>query len=245
MGTYTLTEACESFAVFDDVTCDCEGIGQPEVEEILAQATDALVTMSGFTYRGQCTETFRPRGPSGCDCFCERAANCRCRDLAALTLPGPVAHDTGGDPLIEVTIDGDPFDDWVLVDGNKLVRSDGKAWPSCQDIAIPVGQSGSFAIEVTYGDPPSLIARNAVVEIACLFMKRNPNSQRGLPSNTRTAASQGVTVTLDSLEREIKQQSFMLPWTIRFLTVYAPQGRSAPYVYSPELDGGYRLHQTS
>ena len=78
---YTLIEACEPFAVFDDVTCDCEAIGQEGVEEILAQATDALVAMTGFQYRGQCVETFRPRGPSGCSCMCNAAADCRCSDL--------------------------------------------------------------------------------------------------------------------------------------------------------------------
>ena len=241
--TYALVHACEPFALFEDVSCDCEGIGEAEVEEILAQATDALVAMTGFQYRGQCTETFRPRGPSGCDCMSTCAALCRCADLQGFTLPSPIALNSDGEPDIEVSIDGVPFDDWLLVDGDFLVRSDGKSWPSCQSLTIPTGDVGSFAVSVTYGDPPSIIARNAVVEIACLFLKSSPNSQRRLPANTRSVAAQGVTITMEALEREIKHQSFMLPWTIRFMTIYAPQGRSTPYVYSPELDGGTRLHQ--
>lgn len=240
---YLLTEACEPFALFGDVTCDCEGLGQLEVEEVLAQATDALVAMTGFRYRGQCTETFRPRGATGCDCMSSCAAMCRCGDLSGFTLPGPIFVGTDGNPDIVVRIDGVEFFDWVLVDGTRLMRGDGKSWPSCQDVTIPAGTVGSFTVQVTYGDPPSIIARNAVVEIACLFLKRSPNSQRNLPANTRSVSSQGLSISLEALEREIKHQSFMLPWTIRFMTIYAPQGRSTTYVYSPELDDGWRLHQ--
>lgn len=241
---YTLTAACEPFAQFEDaVTCDCEGVGEDVVEDAIAQASDALATMTGFRYLGQCLETFRPRGPSGCDCMCRRAMACSCGHLAGFTLPSPVGLNSDGDPDIEVTIDGVAFTDWVLIDGNFLVRSDGRAWPSCQDITLPAGAVGSFTVTVNHGDPPSLIARNAAVEITCLFLKRNPNNQRGLPANTRSVSSQGVTITLEALEREIAHKSFMMPWTIRFMTVYAPQGRNAPYVYSPELDGGTRLHQ--
>lgn len=233
---YTLTEACEPFALFEDVTCDCEGIGQEEVEEILAQATDALVAMTGFNYRGQCVETFRPVGPCTYEYSCLGGPS-------GFTVPSPVNLDTDGEPDILVTIDGVEFDDWALVDGNHLVRTDGQAWPHNQDLGLADNADGAFAVTVGYGDPPSIIARNAVVEIACLFLKRNPNSQRGLPANTRSVAAQGVTITLDALENEINRQAFMLPWTIRFLTVYAPQGRHQPYVYSPELDDGFRLHQ--
>jgi hypothetical protein len=240
---YQLREACEPFAVADDVTCDCEGLEEAEITEVIAQATDALVSMSGFEYRGQCLETFRPRGPSGCSCMCEAAWNCRCGDLKGFTVPSPVALNSDGDPDIVVAIDGTEFEDWVLVDGDLLVRSDGKSWPSCQDITIPDGQPGSFTVTVNHGDPPSLIARNAVVEIACLFLKRNPNSQRNLPANARSASSQGVTITMDLLEKEIANRAFMLPWTIRFLTIYAPHGRNTPYVYSPELDDGFVLHR--
>jgi hypothetical protein len=218
-------------------------VGEAEVDEILAQATDALVAMSGFQYRGQCLETFRPRGPSGCSCLSTTAWNCRCSDLEGFTLPSPIALNSDGDPDITVTIDGDVFVDWVLVDGNFLMRSDGRSWPSCQDVTIPAGEVGSFEVTVNYGDPPSLIARNAVTEIACLFLRRNPNSQRNLPANTRTASSQGVTITMETLEKEIANRAFMLPWTIRFLTIHAPQGRNTPYVYSPELDSGFVLHR--
>jgi hypothetical protein len=241
---YTLVDACEPFALFEDVTCDCEGIGEAAVEEILAQATDALSAMSGFKYRGRCTETFRPRGPSGCDCMCVSAMSCHCPSLRGFTMPSPVATVTDGSPDIIVTIDGVEFTDWKLVDGSLLVRTDGKSWPSCQDLGLADDAVGAFTVTVTHGEERSLIARNAVVEIACLFLKRNPNSQRGLPANTRTVASQGVTITMEALEKEIKAGAFLMPWTIRFLTVYAPQGRHEPYVYSPELAED-RLHQVT
>lgn len=241
---YTLQHACEPFAEFADITCDCEGVGEDAVDEFIAQATDALVIMSGFQYRGVCTETFRPRGPSNSICGCYSAWTCNCTPLRGFTLPGPVAMDSGGDWDINVTIDGQPFTDWALVDGNFLVRTDGLSWPSCQDVGLAANAVGAFAVEVTYGEPVSIIARNAVAEIVCLFLKRNPNNQRGLPAQTRQVSAQGVTITMEALESEIKHRSFMMPWTIRFMTVHAPQGRSAPYIYSPELDDGWVLHQT-
>jgi hypothetical protein len=228
---YTLIDACEPFAAVDDITCDCEGLGDEEIEDIIAQATDALCAMTGFRYRGQCTETFLPVGAEW---------NCHRPGIGAFTVPSPVALLSDGEPDILVTIDGDVFTDWRLVDGNQLIRTDGKSWPTQE-----LDGTDPFVVTVTYGDPPSIIARNAVVEIACLFLKRNPNNSRGLPTNTRTVSSQGVSITMEALESEIKHRAFMMPWTIRFMTVYAPQGRSTPYVFSPELDGGVRLHQTS
>ena len=238
--SYTLLEACEPFASPEDITCDCGDATTPELEEIIAQATDALVAISGFVYRGVCTESFRPRGGPGCGCVL--AANCGCGPLRGFTVPSPVASDTAGDPMITVTIDGVEIDDWALVDGDFLIRTDGKGWPGCQDLGAADGDEGSFVVEVTYGDPPSIIARNAVTEIACQFIKRGPNDSRRLPSNTVSASAQGVMITLETLQEEMRTRSFMLPWTVKFLTVYAPDARNQPFIYSPEIDDGFVLH---
>jgi len=239
--SYTLKEACEPFALPGDITCDCEGLTQSQLEEIIAQATDALVAVSGFTYRGVCTESFRPRGGEACGCVL--AASCGCSSLRGFTVPSPVALDTAGDPAITVWIDGVEMDEWALVDGDFLIRTDGKQWPGCQNLGLADKALGTFVVDVTYGEEPSLIARNAVTEIACQFMKRNPNDSRRLPSNTTSASAQGVTITLETLQSEMKTRSFMLPWTVRFMTVYSPDARNQAFVYSPEIDDGFRLHQ--
>lgn len=242
---YTLQHACEPFAVVDDITCDCEGLLDDEIEEVINQATDALVAMTGFRYRGVCTETFRPRGPAVGLCGCDSAYYCGCSPLRGFTLPSPVAQTSGGDWDVNVMIDGSPFTDWVLVDGNFLVRTDGRSWPGCQDLGLADDAVGAFTVEVTHGEPVDLLARNAVVEISCLFLKKNPNSQRGLPAQTRSVSAQGVTITMETLEAEMKHRAYLLPWTIRFLTTHAPRGAyTDAFIYSPELDDGWRLHQT-
>lgn len=243
---YVLQEACEPFAAADDMFCDCEELDGNEKDDLLAQASDILASMSGFTYRGTCTETFRPRSPSGCHCMCDCAAFCRCSELPGILLPSDIQVDSAGFPLIEVWIDGEPFYDWSLVDGNLLVRTDGRSWPSCANPTIPLDEKGAFGVVVSHGDPPSVLARNAAVEIACLFVKQTPNRNRGLPMQTRSATAQGVTITFEEVDRMVKSKIFMTPWTIRFLTVYAPEGRDQVFVYSPELAEAYgTLHQTS
>jgi hypothetical protein len=241
---YVLQHACEPFALPEDMTCNCEDLDTAGKEELIAQATDILVELTGFTYRGPCTEEFRPRGASGCWCSCSFARDCRCGALPGFTVPTPVVLDSAGDPDISVTIDGEPFDDWVLMDGSRLVRTDGRSWPACSDPSLGIDEVGSFVVEVTHGEPVNLIARNAAVEIACLFVQRNPNNPGAIPARAKQVSAQGVVMSLEEVDRMIKAKSFITPWAIRFMTIHSPTGRDHTFVYSPELDDGWVLHQT-
>lgn len=240
---YELQHACEPFALPDDMTCNCEELDDPAKEELIAQATDILVELTGFQYRGVCTESFRPRGASGCWCPCELARDCRCNALPGFTVPTPVNLDSSGEPDITVMIDGVEFTDWVLMDGSRLVRTDGKSWPACADPTLAEDAEGAFVVTVAHGEPVDLIARNAVVEIACLFVQRNPNSPGNIPARAKQVSAQGVVMSLEEVDRMIKAKSFITPWAIRFMTVHSPTGRESVFVYSPELDDGWVLHQ--
>lgn len=239
---YDLQYACEPFALPEDLTCDCGDLDEDEVQALLDQAADILVQLSGGRYRGQCTETVRPRGPGNCDCFCSCAAVCRCSPLRGFTLPSPLAINSDGRPDIVVTIDGELFDDWVLVDGNFLMRGDGLGWPGCQDLTIPDDEEGSFVVSYRFGDTVDLVAQNAAVEIACFFINAGPNKANRLPGNTKSIVAQGVSISLEMIQQEIKNRTLMLPWVVRFLTIHAPDGPTPTYIYSPELDDGYVLH---
>jgi len=148
----------------------------------------------------------------------------------------------GMDPSIdEILIDGDPFTEYAIVDGNLLVRTDGAAWPGYQDITRPSDQVGTFQVEYSYGWVPKL-AKDAASEIVCSFIKSGPQDPRKPHPNTRSMSIAGVQVTLEQMADEIKRRAFLMPYVTRLLTVYAPNGPTPTFVYSPELENGWTLH---
>jgi hypothetical protein len=98
----------------------------------------------------------------------------------------------------EVLIDGVPFADFVVVDFQYLVRTDGHAWPSCDDIAKPDTEVGTWSVDVTYGQPVPFMGRYAVtvlareLVLACLSQE----DECQLPRHVQQVARQGMTATI-------------------------------------------------
>jgi hypothetical protein len=231
----TLQVACESFIEFGDVTCDCGDTTEEEMQELIDSASDIIAIITGGKVAGRCTDIVRPCGGRSCSCGSSTLSGCGCVPIDGITLAGM-------DPTIEeILIDGDPFEEYAIVDGTLLVRTDGAAWPGYQDITRPPDQAGTFQVEYSYGWVPGL-AKDAAAEIVCSFIKSGPQDSRKPHPNTRSMSISGVQISLEQMADEIKRRAFLMPFVSRLLTVYAPNGPTPTFVYSPELENGWTLH---
>lgn len=125
---------------------------------------------------------------NGCGC----TGDCSCTTLCEVILPGE-AHG-----VTEVMLDGvaiDP-DGYVLHYPNRLVRTDGDCWPSCQDLTAAPDEVGSFVVTYRPGPAPNALDSLAVGRLACEYAKACRGGKCALPSGAVTIARQGVTVTL-------------------------------------------------
>ncbi len=233
-----LNVACQAFIDLEDVTCDCDEDNEERVQDLIDSASDILTILSDGQVSGICTDVVIPRGSDGCFCTCwnypgpwpvgASARGCVCERVHGITLRGPNPQ------VSEVLLMGLPFTAFAILDGKLLIRTDGKRWPSCQDVTNP-----SMIVTYTYGIMPQL-AKDAAAEIVCWSLANDPQSKGKLPTGTRGVNIAGVQITLESVLAEQRRRTFLLPHTTRFLTVYGSAGATA---YSPELEDGWKLHR--
>lgn len=231
-----LQVACEQFIAVEDIECDCGDTLPADLSEMIDQASDVLAILTGGKVAGRCTDVVRPCN-DGSRCGCLALSSCGCSPIDGITLRGP------NPTIVGILIDGIAFTEYAIVDGNRLVRTDGRRWPGTQNLGVESTETGTFEIEYTFGLEVNDLAKRAASEIVCSFLQNDPQSSRNKPHpNTRGMNISGVNITLDQMTQEIKRRSFMLPHVVRLLTVYAPDGPSPALVYSPELEDGWRLH---
>jgi hypothetical protein len=229
----TLQVACEALLEPEDIDCECGDLSEADKIELIDAASDIVAIITGGKVAGRCTDIVRPcNASSSCGCA---PRSCGCSP-AGIVLRGPFPS------VNQITLDGDAFVDWAIVDGSLLVRTDGRGWPGNQDITVPSSEVGTFEIDYTYGLPTSTLAQRAAAEIVCSFIRSGPQDTRKPHPNTRSMSISGVTIGLDQMAAEIKRRAFMMPDVTRLLTVYAPDGPTPAFVYSPELEDGWRLH---
>jgi len=229
-----LAVACEAFITADDITCDCGDRTPAELGEMIDQASDILAILTGGKVSGRCQDVVRPCG--GAPCGCLRQSSCGCSPIDRITLAGPNPY------IDEILIDGLNFTEFALVDEDQLIRTDGLNWPGGQNLATASSEVGTFEITYTHGLDIPQLAKDACAEIVCSFIASGPQDSRKSHPNTRGMSISGVQITLEQQAMEIQRRSFMLPFVIRLITVYAPNGPTPSFVYSPELEDGWRLH---
>ena len=230
-----LQVACEAFIQPEDVECDCADIDEDVIIAYIDQASDILSILTNGKVSGICDDVVRPRQKNASVCGCSSALSCSCSELSGITLMGPNPN------VALVLMDGIPFDDWIVVDQGLLLRTDGRAWPGCQDITKASSEPGTLEITYDYGNPVPQLAKDACAEIVCSFLKSPPQSQRALHPQARGVSIAGVQISLEQVTEELKRRTFLLPYTIRLLTVYDPN--PGVVVYSPELEQGWTLHR--
>lgn len=206
------TESCVPWVACMDCCTDWEDL-EPSLRcRSEALAWDTLRALSGGQV-GACPVTMRPcLGPpcSVCDphgtwirpfirdgnwynAICGQDP-CSCERLCEIVTPGPIAA------VLDVLLDGQPvpLSAFRVDNGNRLVRQDGECWPSCQNLALPLGDPGTLGIRYVPGIVPDAAGLWAAGVLACEFSKACAGGKCRLPAAVTSVARQGVSFTLSS-----------------------------------------------
>lgn len=224
--------ACASFITPEDVTCDCQLTSSFTLEEIVENASDLLVQLTGGVFYGRCSVKVRPER-TGYDCN-----PCTTDREWALPLPGP-------NPVVsEVKIDGETLaaSEYTMMDDHLLVRvSSGTSplyWPSTNHLWKPDTETGTWSITYVHGYDVDVAAHNATAEIACDLIDGLTGKSR-LGQFVSSATMDGLTVSRQALDPDnVEEAGFS--WVARVLRMFNPSSLSG--VRSPELERGWKLH---
>jgi hypothetical protein len=140
--------------------------------------------------------TFRPfidafgSWVNGCGC---NYNTCGCNALPSVGLGG-----VSGSRVIEVKVDGVILSPttYAVHNGNTLVRTDGLAWPVCQDMAKADTEVGTFSVRVSRGQAVDRLGAYAAGVLACEYAKACSGKKCSLPAGTTNVVRQGISVTL-------------------------------------------------
>jgi hypothetical protein len=122
-----------------------------------------------------------------------------------------------------------------------LVRTDGGAWPVCQDMSQPDDGDDAWAVTVQFGIPVPTIGRQALGELAVEIAKACLGQECRLPANITNLARQGVTIQFDD-PNDVAQRLYFVAL---FMQSYNPHGYTGTAAVF-DVDGpGYRFTNTA
>lgn len=212
------------------------------------QASEVLYELSGRQFPGYCQSVIRPCSNMNCwgpapfgAQFLDRGHvvwgdrgwsfdngdPCMCGAwLQKIILPGNAQH------VVEVLIGGQPLaaSSYRLDPNNELIRTDGGAWPICQNLAANGDQPGTFQVTYGHGYSPPEVAQKAAVQLAHEFYLACSGLACQLPSGVVEIARQGIRV--QRAANLFKDGATGLAMVDSFLAAY---GACHPtYVFSPD-----------
>jgi hypothetical protein len=164
--------------------------------------------------------------------------DCACTRLEEAELPGHV-HDVTQVKVDGVVVTGTAYrlDQHPRVAGTLLVRLDGGAWPTCQNLNATDGP-GTWLVTARYGQPVPEIGALAVGELACEFLKGLDGQDCRLPREVVSLARQGVTLQFPDATALARDGLLGLVACDRFLMAVNPQRRRRMVrVASPDRAG--------
>ncbi len=125
--------------------------------------------------------------PHACGCV----FNCAFSKPGAVHLPGPVAE------VVEVQIGDSILDDdnWT-VEGDLLYRTGGAVWPT-QNLARPLGETGTWSVTYLRGTPPPAHTAQLAGELAKEFLSACAGEDCRLPRTLIATSQRGVSHTFD------------------------------------------------
>lgn len=165
---------------------------------------------------------------NGCGAGC-----CTCEPTHQVWLPAPVASI----PATGVSVDGEiiPTTAWRVDDGQWLVRTDGQAWPDCQDYDADSGE-GVFTVTYNKGlAVPSTLLR-AAGEMACEYAKACTGGECRLPSRIQSLTRQGMTVSMVDVDSLLDRGLTGVQTVDQVITTFNPYGlKKKLSIWSPDL----------
>ena len=156
---------------------------------------------------------------------------CECKTVNELRLPGPVSE------VISVMESGVALSEGLyrVDNGNMLVRTDGKAWPVCQDMNLNDDDDGALAVTYVRGVSPGADGAFIAGILAKEFALGLQDAQEcRLPPSVTSVVRQGITM-------ELTQGQFPggvtgVPEVDAWVQYWNPYKVKAPAgVYSPDV----------
>jgi hypothetical protein len=188
-------------ACFDDVTPDsC-------LTSAVTMASELLYELSGRLFQGWCQSVIRPCARGGCGMQIlsrghivswhgyswhdEHGDVCSCGYEQTITLPGWAQR------VVEVMIGGEviPSTSYRLDPDGTLFRTDGGAWPVCQNMSLDGDAAGAFQVTYAHGLDPTELGRRAAAQLAREFWLACNSRACRLPAGVVQIVRQGVTIT--------------------------------------------------
>lgn len=175
--------------------------------DVADAASRILYVLSGRRYPGVCIETVRPCrraarygqpvgwswNPGWGTCGCASLSACGCGGISEIRLGGeyPVRG------IARVRVDGSTVaaSSYRIDDRGWLVRTDGLAWPSSQDLsADPASETGTFDVQYYYGTPPPPDGVRGAKRLASELYMACTGGTCSLPARLASISRQGETL---------------------------------------------------
>lgn len=90
-----------------------------------------------------------------------------------------------------------PLSEFRVDDGRRLVWESEECFPLCQDLSLPLGEDGTWAVTYKHGLPVPPGGEDVAAELACELIKScdpNQSDQCRLPDNVRRVTRQGIDI---------------------------------------------------
>jgi hypothetical protein len=233
---------CEPWPVY--WTCDVATYSPELTGYAVSAATRVLWALSGRRF-GQCEVTWRPCAE---DCtelgtaplwdwkagysmppwdfyrtrYCAGGCSpggCSCAHIPTIRLPDGVSR------IVEVKLDGTPMVTGAYrLDGRSLMRTDGQAWPRCNNLARDDTQPGTWSVTAVVGEEVPDSGRLAMGELACEIAKAGTGADCRLPPGVTQLVRQGVTIQYPDMGQLLKDGRTGLYLVDMFLAAENPDG---------------------
>jgi hypothetical protein len=232
---------CEDWPVY--WTCDVSA-RSPEVTGYAVRAASRILwALSGRRF-GQCTVTLRPCADD-CGDFAEVplwgwtvgysmppwdfyrlpycaggcGGGCSCTTLSTVRLPDLTSR------VVEVRLDGTPMATGTYrLAGRDLIRTDGAAWPRCNNLAAGDDEPGTWSVTAVVGEEVPDSGRLAMGELACEIIKAASGVDCRLPPGVTQLVRQGVTIQYPDIGQLLKDGRTGLYLVDLFLASENPTG---------------------
>lgn len=117
--------------------------------------------------------------------------DCGCTSTSEVVFPDPVT-------ITSVEVDGVTLTegaDWVLYNGQRLVRLGGAEWPLCQNWTVADGP-GTWKVVAAVGSEVPELGKMAVAKLTCELAKSCAGFKCDLPPGATQVTRAGVSITL-------------------------------------------------
>jgi hypothetical protein len=175
-----------------------------------------------------------PNGPYAQPGACCSGGACQCSP-SQIALPG------GADSVTSVVINGATLDPsaYRLV-GYLLVRQDGLTWPLQQDLASPLGGTGTWAVTYQRGEAVPDVLQDAAGIYACELAKARTGGPCSLPGRVQSISRGGVDIQYVDTADYLDKGWTGLAEVDAIISTINPYGlKSRPRVISPDLASFY------